>query len=156
MSLTDPALSSAILAESSIYDTARGLHGDRLDRFGGLLIDHAARAADLTLLMGGDRNAWEAALLHPSIEFGFPLTELLSGGVCPGTLPVLAALTKHPGITTETYLRSVRANESARIAKIADILDDFSRSRNLPQQEEQDFVAEYRIAERILLGPSNA
>ncbi len=133
---------------------ARILHRGQADKSGDDYIEHPRRVATrFDPLTEPTEHA--AAWLHDTIEDCEILPEdLREAGIPDDVVDTVILLTRMPGISAESYYRSIRRDEVALCVKLADIDDNTDPSRNarLDPATRERLATKYANARVALLG----
>ena len=113
---------------SKAYALARAKLAGLTDRGGVPAIEHAERVAKLTEAYGGDEATVALALVHDIVEDTETTIEDVKKLV-PGLRDRLVAITRLKGEPYFEYIERVASDPSARIVKVADLIDHLSPER---------------------------
>lgn len=115
--------------------TAHAAHGNQTRRDGSPYINHPARVALRVEQLGGDPDEVAAAWLHDVLEdTAWTAEDLIKDGLPQRVVEIVWTLTKRAGTSYDEYLSTVNMSQSARLVKVADLIDNLSDTATLPHK----------------------
>jgi len=125
---------------------AASAHSGQHDKGGGLYVLHPMRVMlSVHRAVGNDESLLCVAMLHDVIEdTRIDMASLAASGFPRGTLDALDAISRRKGEAHHDYLRRVNTNDTARLVKIHDIIDNMNLTRIPdPSEADRDRVGRY-------------
>jgi (p)ppGpp synthase/HD superfamily hydrolase len=130
------------MTEMTVRGLAEGLarvaHCDQTDLSGNPYVWHLQRVAKAVEAMGGTDDQIAAAWLHDIMEDqGFGRQGLLANGITWSVVQIVEVMTHLGGEDYRQYVQRVASVPEARLVKLADSMDNLSRSWDLPMSDDR-------------------
>ena len=138
------------MRNSEIYALAAQAHANQVDKLGEPYINHCVRVAISALdnSVMRDSVVFQVGLLHDVLEDALTIHELKSRGVDPWVVYLVGQLTRDPSEHYMDYItRLEKAEEPARIVKVADLEDNLNPSR-IERLAKKDSVTAARLIKK--------
>lgn len=148
-SVSPPSFFSFLVMLQRAKAIAAAAHAGQVDKANQPYFGHLMRVMEAA----PEGDAKVVAILHDLIEDcpGWDLNRLGQEGFEPRVIEAIDAMTKKPGQDYGDYLAGVKANDLARVVKLADLADNMRLDR-IPNPGPKDFqrLAKYEAAREFL------